>query len=196
MFSGQTIDLQNANHNFIEFISFDAGILPHELGLLARYWDENPAKKAEVSSDQIYDDNLRQSSVSFIPENADSQWIYKRIGDLAAAVNRQAFGFDLSGFHETLQLARYGKGDFFDWHLDFGPGESSFRKLSVSVQLSDPDDYEGGDLEFMINQNVVSMPRTKGTIIIFPSFIMHRVTPITRGTRESLVAWIAGPPFR
>ncbi|MDB2656544.1 2OG-Fe(II) oxygenase [Crocinitomicaceae bacterium] len=80
--------------------------------------------------------------------------------------------------------------------MDFGAAEISARKLSVTVQLSDPDEYEGGDLEFMINHKTVKAPRKKGTIVVFPSFIMHRVTPITKGTRQSIVGWVSGPPYR
>jgi len=64
------------------------------------------------------------------------------------------------------------------------------------MQLSDPDEYEGGDLQFMFNQKIVSAPREKGTIIVFPSFMMHRVTPITKGVRKSIAGWVAGPPYR
>lgn len=99
-------------------------------------------------------------------------------------------------FHEELQLAKYSDRGFFDWHLDFGAGEISARKLSMTIQLSDPNDYEGGDLRFMINKEIVNAPKEKGTIIIFPSFIMHRVTPITKGTRQSIVGWVSGPPYR
>ncbi|MFT7073376.1 MAG: PKHD-type hydroxylase [Patiriisocius sp.] len=66
----------------------------------------------------------------------------------------------------------------------------------MTIQLSDPNDYEGGDLRFMINKEIVNAPKEKGTIIIFPSFIMHRVTPITKGTRQSIVGWVSGPPYR
>ena len=110
--------------------------------------------------------------------------------------NNERYWFDVLGFHQELQLTRYSESDFFDWHLDFGAGEISARKLSMTIQLSDPDEYEGGDLQFMINQKVVSAPREKGTIIIFPSFIIHRVTPITKGTRQSIVGWVSGPPYR
>ena len=64
------------------------------------------------------------------------------------------------------------------------------------VQLSDEEEYEGGDLQFMINNKIVDAPRKKGTIVIFPSFIMHRVTQITKGTRQSIVGWVSGPPYR
>ncbi|MCK6649860.1 MAG: 2OG-Fe(II) oxygenase, partial [Bacteroidia bacterium] len=70
------------------------------------------------------------------------------------------------------------------------------RKLSISVQLSDAVEYEGGELQFMINQNIVTAPKEKGTAIIFPSFALHRVLPVTKGNRMSIVGWIAGPAYR
>jgi PKHD-type hydroxylase len=97
----------------------------------------------------------------------------KKMASLAIQTNIERYWFDLRGFHEELQLAKYVEGDFFDWHLDFGVGGFSSRKLSMTIQLSDPDEYEGGDLQFMVNQNIVTAPREKGTIVIFPlsSFI-------------------------
>jgi len=74
--------------------------------------------------------------------------------------------------------------------------EISHRKLSVTVQLSDEDSYEGGDLQFMINNRIENAPRKKGTVIVFPSFILHRVTEVTKGKRNSIVGWLSGPPFR
>ena len=128
-----------------------------------------------------------------IPEN---NWIYQKFAQLAISCNNERYWFDLLGFHQELQLTQYIQGDFFDWHLDFGAGEISARKLSMTVQLTDPETYEGGDLQFMINKEVINAPKEKGTIIIFPSFIMHRVTPITRGMRQSIVGWVSGPPYR
>ena len=91
----------------------------------------------------------------------------------------------------------YGKGDFFDWHPDFSNQASAIRKLNLKIQLTDEAAYEGGDLQFMINKDIIiTAPRTKETIIIFPSFIMHRVTSITKGKRRYIVGWINGPPFR
>ena len=131
-----------------------------------------------------------------IKPEGEHEWIYKKMMQIAIASNNERYWFDLLGFHEELQLTKYVEGDLFDWHLDFGVGDVSNRKLSITVQLSDPDEYEGGDLQFMINTNVVSAPREKGTIIVFPSFSMHRVTEITKGVRQSIVGWVSGPPYR
>jgi PKHD-type hydroxylase len=80
--------------------------------------------------------------------------------------------------------------------MDFGSGDISNRKLSITVQLSDPSEYEGGELQFMINQHIITAPKEKGTAIIFPSFALHRVTPVTKGARKSIVGWIGGPPYK
>lgn len=183
-------------HNFAEFIYYQGLFLPHEITKILNFWDDDKTIKATLSGDQEYQDELRKSSVMFIDDTPEFKWIYDRLAGIAMSSNNERYWFDLLGFHQELQLTRYSEGDFFDWHLDFGAGEISARKLSLTVQLSDPDEYEGGDLQFMINQKIVTAPREKGTIIVFPSFIIHRVTPITKGTRQSIVGWVSGPPFR
>ncbi len=70
------------------------------------------------------------------------------------------------------------------------------RKLSLSLQLSDPARYQGCDLELSYGDGVQQAPRSRGTVIAFPSYVLHRVTPIASGTRKSLVIWASGPDFR
>lgn len=183
-------------HNYVEFIYYQGLILPHEVDRILSFWDEEKTIAATVDGAEKHKEELRKSSVMFIDNVAENNWLYHKLASLAINVNNERYSFDLLGFHQELQLTRYSEGDFFEWHLDFGAGEISARKLSMTVQLSDPSEYEGGDLQFMINQNIVTAPREKGTIIIFPSFIMHRVTPITKGTRQSIVGWVSGPPYR
>jgi len=183
-------------HNFAEFVHYNGLFLPHETDRILNLWNENQKIKATLSGSDTYDDELRKSDVMFIENTPETEWIYNRLAGLAIQCNNERYWFDLLGFHNNLQLASYTEGDFFDWHLDFGAGEISDRKLSISMQLSDPDEYEGGDLQFMLNQKIVSAPREKGTIIVFPSFMMHRVTPITKGVRKSIVGWVACPPYR
>lgn len=183
-------------HNYSDYIYYLNFLLPHEVERIRNFWKEEKVIKATISKDNLYDDELRKSSVMFIDNNEENDWIYSRLADIAITTNNQVYWFDILGFHQELQLTRYSKGDFFEWHQDFGAGAISARKLSMTIQLSDPNEYEGGDLQFMINQNIVSAPREKGTIIIFPSYAMHRVTPITKGTRQSIVGWVSGPPYR
>lgn len=183
-------------HDFVEFIYYEGLFLPHEINTILDFWEDEKTIKATISGDEKYNDALRKSSVMFIDNTQKNDWIYNKLASLAIKTNNERYWFDLLGFHQELQLTRYSKDDFFDWHLDFGAGEISARKLSMTVQLSDEDAYEGGDLQFMVNQKIVNAPRKKGTIVIFPSFIMHRVTPITKGTRQSIVGWVTGPPYR
>lgn len=102
----------------------------------------------------------------------------------------------MDGFTEPLQLSEYGVGHFYDWHLDMGKNDFSVRKISFVVQLSDESDYEGGELEVFSSIHPDVQPKSRGTMVIFPSYILHRVTKVTRGARLSLVGWIGGPPYR
>lgn len=139
------------------------------------------------------DGDLRLSKVSWIQPSESSESFYHRVGLLFHQANRD-FGFVLAGLLEPLQVARYAVGGHFDWHTDSGLRETSGRKLSLTVQLSDSADYDGGDLEF-INIHGKRPARALGTAIIFPSFLAHRVSEVTRGERTSIVAWAYGPSF-
>lgn len=183
-------------HNFAEYVYYQGLFLPHEIDRILNFWDDKKTVEATISDQNIKDESLRKSSVMFIDDIDENKWIYNKLAGLAMNCNNERYWFDLLGFHQELQLTRYSEGDFFDWHMDFGPGGISARKLSMTIQLSNPDEYEGGDLQFMINKEVVNAPREKGTIIVFPSFILHRVTPITKGVRQSIVGWVSGPPYR
>lgn len=183
-------------HNYVDYIYYRGLFLPHELNRILNFWVEDKTIKATLSGKDQYNEELRKSSVMFIENTPKNDWIYNKLASLAINCNNERYWFDLLGFYQELQLTRYSKGDFFDWHLDFGAGEISARKLSITIQLSDADAYEGGDLQFMINNKIENAPREKGTIIIFPSFIMHRVTPVTKGIRQSIVGWVSGPPYK
>jgi predicted 2-oxoglutarate/Fe(II)-dependent dioxygenase YbiX len=138
--------------------------------------------------------NIRKSTIAWIDIREDSQWLYGKVWNTFQAVNRW-FEFDLFGLVDEIQFARYGVGDSFGWHLDAGGGQTSTRKLSMSVQLCDDAEYGGGDLEFCACPQL-DPRRRRGTIIVFPSFLAHQVTPVTRGARCSLVAWAHGPTFK
>jgi len=197
--SGSTINYAFGlplKNDFVEFVYYEKLILPHEIDKIRSFWEKDKTIRAEISSEERYKEDLRESSVMFLEPSPENDWLYRRLTDLVIQCNNQRYWFDLLGFFNELQMARYDEGHFFEWHMDFGRGSSSHRKLSITVQLSDPEEYEGGELQFMINQKVVSAPKTKGTVIIFPSFVMHRVTPVTKGTRESIVGWASGYPYR
>lgn len=143
------------------------------------------------------DTNMRRSQIAFIRKTGRHRWLYQRFWEAAQELNRLYFGVQLSYIEGNIQIARYASTDqgFYNWHTDFGDIAPN-RKLSISVQLSHPDDYEGGDLELFFRDPVYQMERTRGAFIAFPSFAVHRVTPVTKGTRWSLVAWVSGARWR
>ena len=183
--------------NYMDACWFEGYFSPEEVRQISAVYDATEKKLAETTKEGDVELDFRKSTVAFMKptEEAHRPFMVK-LAQLAIQANQQYFNFDLMGFYEPIQIAEYGAGDFFKWHADFGNGPESVRKLSLSIQLSDAADYEGGDLQFMVNEEGVSAPRTLGTVVIFPSFVLHRVTPITSGKRRSLVGWVSGAPYR
>jgi PKHD-type hydroxylase len=93
-------------------------------------------------------------------------------------------------------MTAYGAEGRYDWHIDVGPESLSIRKLSFVVQLTAPEDYDGGDLELMAGLPAQFGVRDQGTMVCFPSYVLHRVRPVERGLRRTLVGWVSGPPYR
>ena len=145
--------------------------------------------KGEIAAD------IRKSKVLWLRCNEDTHWIFHRLNDIVLDINQKYYNFDLWGMHEAIQLTHYNSpGGKYDQHVDKGY-QTQIRKLSVCVQLSEPDSYEGGDL--IINQGKENkMKRDLGYAVIFPSWTLHKVTAMKKGERWSLVSWIAGPNFR
>lgn len=155
-------------------------------------------KSAEVGTDtdSTVDSGYRRSSVDWLHNNAQNVWVFRKLAHVTAKLNAQFFNFDLIGFGEPLQLANYDQSEngMYGWHQDYGGGIS--RKLSLAVQLTDPSEYEGGHFEIMTEVTPKRMRKQRGLILAFPSFIVHQVTPVTSGSRQSLVAWVSGAPFK
>jgi PKHD-type hydroxylase len=158
--------------------------------------DEMKDAQAEGAPGNAGSDQLRKSRICWVQPSQEHNWLFGKLAQVCQQVNQQHFAMELFGFTEPLQISEYGEGSFFDWHMDMGNGKNSVRKLSFVVQLSDPRDYEGGNLEIMSGPQPYAFPRTRGAMILFPSFVMHRVTPVTSGTRMSAVGWIGGPHIR
>jgi PKHD-type hydroxylase len=155
--------------------------------------DLNHATVGTVASRSQY----RRSAIRFFYPSEHSYFVFERVAAGIKQVNDKDFKFDITGLNEGLQFTRYSEDDqgHYTWHVDTGP-RIPVRKLSISIQLSDPTDYDGGDLQFRYGAEVATAPKTRGAAIIFPSYVLHRVTPVTRGTRYSLVGWVTGPAFK
>ena len=145
--------------------------------------------------------SIRSSRVSFV-DCITEPFIHKVTDYYLEQANKKCFGFDISGGLDSVQFTNYDKEyeGHYDWHPDmFVPSKTAYtRKLSIIIQLSDPKDYEGGNLLFRDNLKLpdASKMRQRGAIIVFPSFLDHKVTKVVEGHRQSLVGWIEGPSWR
>ena len=152
-------------------------------------------QKGSVMDSEKYSSD-RNSEICFINVNSEISWVYQRLTSVITNLNSSYFNFDLWGFAEGLQFTEYNSpGGKYDEHLDI-ICNGVIRKLSIVVQLTDENSYEGGDFQLLESSQPTSLSRNKGTLLVFPSFILHRVTPVTKGTRNSLVGWITGKPFK
>ena len=158
-----------------------------------------------TDGDEVNDESIRRSRTAWIAPDDDSWWVYDKLAKIAERANRR-YGFDLTGFGEDLQFTFYDEpGAFYSWHQDGLDGGVATRKLSIVIQLTDPEDYEGGEIQFFEVADdyddeqldaFTELSRRRGTAVVFPSFEYHRVLPLLSGVRHSLVSWVSGPPFR
>jgi PKHD-type hydroxylase len=137
----------------------------------------------------------------------DEKWVYKLIHDFINDANKASgWNFDVN-FTEKAQFTIYNKSNYYDWHIDeMDPVNNpknkemhgKIRKLSMSILLNNPNEYEGGELEFNTPNGVFKCTELEqeGSLVVFPSNVLHRVTPVTKGTRYSLVSWTLGPPYK
>ena len=156
------------------------------------------ATEGRVGTADTEQSAIRRSQIWFFSPRPETEFIFKPLRQVLKHINDQGYRFDITEFGTGCQIARYSADvrGHYDWHIDLGTGRFSRRKLSLSIQLTDGASYDGGELEFHIKGLDRAKMRQQGTLIAFPSFHEHRVTPVTRGERFSLVAWADGPPYR
>jgi len=139
---------------------------------------------------------IRDSNISWLYPSDDLEWAYRRITDIILDLNSKYFKFDLYGLIEGFQFTHYKEPDGkYQKHVDKGLN-CLIRKLSLSIQLSDPKTYKGGDFILYEGEKPILLPKEHGKLIAFPSYTLHEVKPVTKGERYSLVAWITGPQFK
>ena len=182
------------------FATWENGFSKEELDRISAYCDQNLSLSGSTISDGGSGGTApewRQSRTGWITNNNDTAWFYDKLAFITRKVNSIFYRFDLYGFMEDMQYTVYGSGgDHYDWHIDAGGDNACPRKLSLSLQLSDPSEYEGGKLEFMNGKDVTVAARERGLVVVFPAYRLHRVTPVTKGIRKSIVVWTTGPQFR
>jgi PKHD-type hydroxylase len=183
----------------LPFVSWAGAFTPAELDRIEAYGDRLTPEKATVAAEieGKEDDSTRISRTAWIARNAETEWFYDRMERLARTLNDRVWQFALSGFSELFQYTIYDGPEraHFDWHVDQGYVAVQ-RKLSISLQLTDGAQYEGCDLQFHGRKPIDNAPRERGVVVAFPSYVLHRVTPIVSGTRKAVVIWVTGPKFK
>lgn len=186
----------------LTFTAWADAFTPAEVDAIVAYGDSLMPERLQLAGTApgektVAADRLRITRTAWIERNADTQWLFDRMQGVAQSLNEQTYQYDLRGFSENFQYTVYhgSEGGHYDWHVDHGPLAVP-RKLSMTVQLSNPSDYQGCDLQFCAGGNIESAPRERGTVVAFPSYVLHRVSPVVSGTRKSLVVWTTGPKFR
>jgi len=174
---------------------------PEQCKMIIAAGRAEPRKNAGVGSDQgikggVIDTKTRTSHISWIPFKKMGD-MYKDLERIMKTTNGNHFGFDGMTITEMAQYTEYPEGGFYDWHVDNDvnmQNEPPVRKISMTLLLSPESEFEGGDLELVKEGKIAKLKQ--GQAIFFASFIRHRVKPVTRGRRQSLVMWFGGTPFK
>lgn len=153
-----------------------------------------------LNHDGVVDGKKRTTTVGWMDASQSTSDIWQKLVEAIASVNSQFFHYDLTGCFEPAQLGIYkaDDGSHYTWHADDCSSSCRTpRKLSMALLLDDPSQFEGGELQVMHQSNEPkSLEQKRGRAWFFPSWMLHRVTPVTKGVRRSLVLWVGGPSFR
>lgn len=160
---------------------------PEECDKILSYRVEAPPETTIADGKKT---EIRNSFLHTVPRNEETKWLYEKMADRVSRANL-SFDFDLSGIYEHISIMEYREGGKYEWHLDIGPGVAALRKLSAIVQLTDGSTYEGGEVQFNAGTER-TLPRDRGMMAVFPSYVLHRVQPVAKGVRYSLVSWVSG----
>ena len=152
-------------------------------------------KSGDYQSSETGDGKSRSSTNCWL--YVDS-WIAGILHNIMINTNSDYFNYDLVHFSDSIQMTKYEENQEYGWHIDQAPKEPNQRTRKLSISLLVNDDFEGGELEIYnpVNQRQITIPMQAGEYCVFPSWVVHRVKPVTSGTRYSLVAWMDGPQFR
>jgi PKHD-type hydroxylase len=184
--------------DYDDFIWYTNAFDDNELKQIIEIAKGYQSKDATITGDPEgprVEEEVRSSNIKWLGFNLETEWIYKRILKYMEDANSQMWEFDWDGRTEAIQYTEYYdvKKGHYDWHMDVCSANPQ-RKISAVVLLDD--DYEGGLLELRSGHGVNHLERKKGNLIVFPSYMLHRVTSVTKGTRRSLVIWSGGSYYR
>lgn len=184
------------------YTSFSSKFRPHlaftkdECEKIIQYTLDRYSSRSMVGTGEIskVDLEIRRVEDYQIEMTDETQWVYDKIAGAVAIANREYFNFELLGITHSLQLLHYKSSDkgFYTWHTDVGHGSASTRKISVVVMLSEPTDYVGGNLILNNLGEEITADKERGSVHMFPSYVLHTVTPVEEGERWVLVVWVHG----
>ncbi|MEE9372266.1 MAG: 2OG-Fe(II) oxygenase [Saprospiraceae bacterium] len=142
---------------------------------------------------------LRQSDIKWLEWNESNWWLFTKFVDKIEQLNKAIWTFDLFGVNEYFQYTEYhgmaSNRGHYDWHIDIShDGLTSNRKISFECILDD--DHDGGEFSMLLGPTENKFKLNKGDVVFYPSYLLNKVYPVTRGTRRSLVGWISGPSFK
>lgn len=164
---------------------------PEECARLLAYADKKAAVKGSIRAGEL-DSTVRDADVRCLGVEPGTMWFFDRLMECVTAANGW-WNFSLTHLL-NVEVLRYGPGQHYKQHVDLGSGFAT-RKISVVVMLSDPADYKGGDLEIITGSPPDKMTKDQGTVVCFPSWTLHRVTPVKSGVRRTVTGWVQGPTF-
>lgn len=188
------------------YVYWDNFIPEEELAVIEKYLNDRSLEEGTLvesgNNKSRTSEDIRITSVSMINVAPENKYLFDRLLQLTDFINSQFYNYDLLGF-DHLQYTVYDKvGSHYAYHMDMIMDEKITgvlqlpRKLSFSLILSNPDEFEGGEFEFLTGAESIKAEQKRGRVIAFPSYLLHRVTPVTKGVRKSLVFWVCGPKFR
>jgi PKHD-type hydroxylase len=153
--------------------------------------EEIPPEVYEKNNKNILGETTSYPKCKFIHYEKDYKWIFEKLIPVVNETNQKYFNFNIS-LIKDVQVLEFSGDAYFDWHMDIGKGNTSTRKLSLIIYLSDTDDYQGGVVQWLQS---VSIPNEPGTMVFFPSFLPYKIWPVTSGRSYFMVAWADGPAF-
>lgn len=182
----------------LEWYWFKTGFTHEEVDQIVAESKNWGLQTAGVTDAGVVNDEFRKSAIAWVPKADPYKWIYEKLGGMIEEANNALWKFNLYSMNEQIQYTEYYQdGGHYDYHLDIGGGYPlNQRKISITVQLAGSDEYEGGDFQILRGKSPESLPKHKGCVLVFPSYILHRVTPVTSGTRKSLVLWVGGDSYK
>ena len=173
-----------------QYYWFENGFSKEEIEQIVKKSAQYTSKDGTIIGNQKeVETTIRKSKIKWLPNNSEWTWVYDKLAAMAVEANNTLWKFDLHTIIDDIQFTEYeAGGGHYDWHVDIGPSTISHRKISIVVQLADPDDYEGGDFVLWDDCKV---ELGEGDILIFPSLFLfpHRVDEVTKNIRYSGVCW-------